>query len=63
MALLALVALVGAAVAISKSAPAWADVHLAAAALLWIALVVQTFTLGAAPRMAEADTPVVQKAR
>ncbi len=62
-ALLGLVALIGAGVAISKSAPAWADVHLAAAALLWVTLVVQTFTLGAAPRTADVDKPVVQEAR
>ncbi|MDA8397549.1 MAG: COX15/CtaA family protein [Actinomycetota bacterium] len=60
---LGVVALIGAAVAISKSIPSWADVHLAAAALLLILLVVQTFTLGAAPRTEESEMPVSQEVR
>ncbi|MDA8208022.1 MAG: COX15/CtaA family protein [Actinomycetota bacterium] len=60
---LGVVALIGAGSAISKSAPAWADVHLAAAALLWVTLVVQTYTLGAAPSSAESEAPVAGQAR
>ncbi len=43
------VALVGAGVALSRSNPAWADVHLAAAAALWVLLVIQVITHAVVP--------------
>ncbi len=49
--LLLLVAGVGALVAISKTAPFWADIHLAVAGALWMLLVVQVVTAGSAPRL------------
>ncbi len=47
--LLAIIA-VGALVAISRSAPFWADLHLIVAAIYWMLLVVQVITLGVEPR-------------
>ena len=55
--LVGLVAAIGAAVAISKSSPALADIHLAAAAALWVVLVVQVVT-APSPLAARQDAEV-----
>ncbi|CAG4912752.1 unnamed protein product [Acidithrix sp. C25] len=44
--LLGVVAAVGAGVALSKSNPVWADIHLGVAAALWVTLTVQVWTHG-----------------